>query len=320
MVQAISKTHTLVLTVAGLSEPVARTPHQDYGDTPQEQTHSMRVYNFCLANGQNWQLTPTHKTVDWLERFATIMRLKDAQSNGSPRLIFSREEKKKGWKLHDFGVIKFWSHGKSKDIFCALGEGHDYKLEIFKMLLSLSPVYKSAIERGGLPLHSALVQRNGRGVLLAAKSSTGKSTCCERIPSPWSPVCDDETLIVPDVRNRHQAHPFPTWSDHLCKRAENSWDVQRFFPLSTIFFLEQAERDEVIRLGEGTAAAFINESATQSCRRILRYIPHKEKIAFKKKVFENSSMLAMSVPAFVLRVSLTGKFWDEIERVLPNEG
>jgi SynChlorMet cassette protein ScmC len=184
------------------------------------------------------------------------------------------------------------------------------------MWFSLLCVYNKAIEQGGLPFHSALVQSGGKGVLLAGKGNIGKSTCARRIALPWQAVCDDETLVVRDTAGSYKAHPFPTWSDYLYKRREPTWDVQQSFPLSAIFFLQQAESDEAIPLGGAKAAVCINESATQVCRRNWRGLTYKEEAAFKKKVFENACLLAKAVPVFILHFSLKGKFWKEIEKVL----
>jgi SynChlorMet cassette protein ScmC len=172
------------------------------------------------------------------------------------------------------------------------------------------------MDLGGLPLHAALVERNGMGILLAGHGGAGKSTCCQRLPSSWHALCDDETLVVINEEKQYFAHPFPTWSDYLWKRSERTWNVQKYVPLSAIFLLEQSETDEAIRIGQGQGATFINTLATDVCRRNWRNLDRKEERAQRKQLFQNACELARAVPAFKLRFSLNGRFWEKIEEVL----
>jgi hypothetical protein len=48
----------------------------------------------------------------------------------------------------------------------------------------------------------------------------------------------------------------------------------------------------------------------------LRNLVSEEERAIKEKIFENACALAGTMPAFRLRVSLEGRFWEEMERVL----
>jgi SynChlorMet cassette protein ScmC len=184
------------------------------------------------------------------------------------------------------------------------------------MRLSLYPIYERALNSGGLPFHAGVVERDGKGVLLAAPKNIGKSTCCRRIPRPWNALCDEETLIVQDAQRQYLAHPFPTWSDYLTRGSNRTWNVQRYIPLAAIFFLEQAEADKVIPLGQGEAAALMNQSAMQVCVRNWMNLDGEKMRAFRKKLFDNACELTWAIPIFKLRVSLTGRFWEEMEKVL----
>jgi SynChlorMet cassette protein ScmC len=184
------------------------------------------------------------------------------------------------------------------------------------MRFSLYPIYQQVQDSGGLPLHAGLVEHNGKGVLLAGPKNAGKSTCCRRLPKPWYPLCDEETLIVKVNQERYLAHPFPTWSEYLAKRSEQTWNVHSHVPISSIFFLEQAGFDEAIPLGQGEASVFINQLATQVCCRYWNNLGHEDLRTRKTKLFENVTELAEAVPAFRLRVSLKGRFWEEMEKVL----
>lgn len=283
-----------------------------------------------LANGQRWYLTGTQGAMPWLERLASVMELKACDGNGDPKLIFTRGEApirflalniranlpKRGWKARDFRALQIWSHREVSDVICDIGHGEGYELEILRMWQSLDPIFQRAQYTGGLPFHAALVERNGMGVLLAGSANKGKSTCCRRLQGPWQFLCDDETLVVRDEHKRYLAQPFPTWSDYLFRRSEPTWNVQRHLPLSAIFFLEHAETDDVVPMGEGQTAALVSLAAAEICRRSWMYMDRGRVRALRKKLFDNACELARAVPAFVLRVSLKGRFWEEMEKVL----
>lgn len=290
-----------------------------------------------LANGQGWHLIATEGLGSWVDKLASIMQLRTYDGNGYPKLIFSRREKGKewleepiccldsnlpekfpstGWKTRKSHAIQIWSHCDVPDIFCEIGDEESYELDILRMLLALHPIFESVQYSGGLLFHAALIERNGIGLLLAASGNTGKSTCCRRLPGLWNPVCDDETLVVRDDQKRYLVHPLPTWSDYLMKRSERTWNVEAHVPLAAIFFLEQAEADEVVPIGQGQAAILAYRSVTQVCHRNWMNLNREEVRAYRKKIFDNTSKLARAVPAFKLRVSLKGRFWEEIERVL----
>ena len=294
-------------------------------------------YLLRLANGQGWEIAAAEGVGPWVEKLASIMQLRNCEPNGYPKLIFIRkrphadwwrepvfmltrdiqaEIPRSGWKPQHLESLHLWAHSDVPDVICEMGDEEDYYRDIVRMWLSLSPVYNRALELGGLPLHAALVERNGTGVLLSAAGGTGKSTCCRRIPFPWKVLCDDLVLIVADTHKQYQAHPFPTWSNYLGELSEATWDVQHHLPLSAIFFLEQATTDEVIPVGRGQASALITESSAQIFGIGWRNLIREEERILKQKVFDNACELAKSIPAFRLRVSLNGRFWEEMERVL----
>lgn len=282
----------------------------------------------------------------WLERLASIMELKACEPGTTyPKLIFTqgepgRKEKARmiyeldrsvhkdlpteGWRCHRLRWMQVWFHHDIEDVICDIGyEGcctaddrEKHQRLTMSMWLSLHPIKVKAELLGALPFHAALVKRNGFGVLLAGPGETGKSTCCRRIPSPWQAVCDDETLIIPHHNRQYIVHPFPTWSDHIFRRCEKTWNVQQHLSLSAIFFLEQAKNDEAIEIGQGQAAVKAFRSYMQTLYVLGLRMDREEKLACNKKVFNNACKLAKAVPSFILRVNLAGQFWEEMERVL----
>ncbi len=291
-----------------------------------------------LANGLGWQLITTEGIRPWVEKLASIMKLKVCESSRYPKLIFIRgdsvkyEDKdsifrtikstlvnlpERGWRVHYLGWLQLWSHCDVPDTIWVVVYEANHNLVIESMRLSLYPVYQGAQQSGGFPLHAALVEKNGKGFLLAAPGNTGKSTCCQNIPPSWHALCDDEALVIPDDQQRYSVHPFPTWSNFHRGHSKRSWDIQHHVPLSAIFFLEQADADKAVPIGQGEAAVYINNSASQVLQRIRFYLDSGDVMNFNKKLFENACELAGAIPAFKLHISLNNRFWEEMEKVLP---
>ena len=88
-------------------------------------------------------------------------------------------------------------------------------------------------------------------------------------------------------------------------------------PLVAIFYVEKASSDEVVAIGQEQAAVFINRSSTEVHRTIwLNLGSNGEERRVKTKIFENSCEIARIIPAYAARISLTGRFWEEMEKVL----
>jgi len=292
-------------------------------------------YDLALANGVGWHIRAARGAQVWLKKMATIMELKDPKSDHYPNLLVFRggstpaeiegivrgfsgirkDLPARGWVVHDLGRIRYLSHGEVEDMICAIGDEEGEEMEFEAMQEFLIPVYEGTIESGGLLIHAALMEREGKGVILGGPGGRGKSTCCRRIPEPWHARCDDLTLLVEDHEKRYQAHPFPTWSDYLSKRSAGTWDVQNHVQLSAIFILEQSGHDEVVPVGQSEAAIMITKLATQIYRR--DWWRTKEEVRERKiRIFTNAGQLARNVPAFILRISREGQFWKEMEKVL----
>ena len=296
-------------------------------------------YLLRLGNGQGWLLTSTRGVKSEVGTLARLMGLEPCASKEYPKLVFirggqgkrsyeetiSRRVKKTGgnlrcvgWQAYDLRVFRVWYHDDTPDLICEMR--HDegvYEETILSMRLSLYPIYQQALDSGGLPLHAGLVEHRGKGVLLAAPRNMGKSTSCRRLPSSWRSLCDEEALIVRDAGKRYLVHPFPTWSDYFEKRSKRTWKVNNYVPLTSIFLLEKSTVDEVIPLGQGEATAFVNQLALQMCYRYWADLDPTGMRSRRTKLLENICELARAVPAFKLRVSLNGRFWEKIEAVLP---
>jgi SynChlorMet cassette protein ScmC len=169
---------------------------------------------------------------------------------------------------------------------------------------------------GGVLLHGALAERDGLGVILAAAGGTGKTTASHRLPTPWRSLCDDTTLVVRDPQGSYWAHPWPTWSRFLDGEPGGTWDVPSAVPLKGIFFLARAAEDRVERLGHGHTVSMLVECAGQASMVMALGLGQEELRAHHLERFNNLCALARIMPAHRLHISLTGAFWQEMERTL----
>jgi SynChlorMet cassette protein ScmC len=285
-------------------------------------------YGLFLRDGNNWWITGNDESIKIVDELAFIMKLEECLPDGLPKLILYRSNHslmsselnspnlEAKWKLYNHETANIWHNTSSGDVIS------EFKSDITKidkyiaMWLSLHPIYRQSTQMGGILFHSGLIEYEGRGILLAATGGTGKSTCCRRLPKHWKALCDDESLIVLDKKKKYHVHPFPTWSDYTEERSDNKWDVQCSVPLSAIFFLEQSEKDEAIPIPTKKTPFFITELAIQVLEKNLINKTDEERIGLVREVFNNAFDLAKVISAFHLRVSLNGRFWEEIEKAI----
>ena len=291
-------------------------------------------YPLELADLGAWWLRASPQWQYWLDRLAGFLELEPGPRDGRPAMVFGSEgeffpsnaaapEKDDSWPwgLCELKSFRFAVRPGTAEIFCEIRPrpgDHQFDsemIDVIKMRYIVYPFYLMAIQNGGLPIHGALFEREGRVVLLAASGNTGKSTCCERLPEPWKPLADDAVLVV-KTKEGYRAHPFPTWNDHVKKRADTRWDVQKSYPLDAIFFLEQAAVDSVVPLGQAETTLGLNDAALEGIIAIRAMIGQEWLRRFWLQVLDNSSTMARTLPAYILRVSLTGQFWKEMEKVL----
>ena len=187
----------------------------------------------------------------------------------------------------------------------------------FVNLVRLSLVFaREAQARGGVLIHGALAERDGSGVILVAPGGTGKTTASNRLPAPWRSLCDDTTLVVRDPQGKYWAHPWPTWSRFLEGGPGGTWDVQYAVPVKGIFFLTQAIEDRMERVGPGQAVSLLGEFVRQVSAFMAPGLRQEELRALHLERFNNLCALTRVVPAYLLHISLTGAFWQEIEQAL----
>ena len=298
----------------------------------------MNHYSLSINDGVLWCLSATTNAYEWLSKFAAILQLDFNSSVCFENkflhlhfIIWDQNVEISNTKKHQHPILKPFSSIKNNyrnfpsvrisrngesDYHCEIITPSDERSAVLSMSYAIDSIYERAMTGGGFPFHSALLEMNGNGYLVAGPGGTGKSTCCARIPVHWNALCDDEVLIVRDKDGHYYCHPFPTWSDYIKDRAKNTWNVQHHVPLKAIFYLEQSDTDQIIPLGRGVTATRTYESAEQICMRYWIHGTTEENRREKRLVFENACDMAQKIPAYTLRATLHGRFWEEMERVI----
>jgi len=292
-------------------------------------------YSLYLSDGNNWWITSDENNLQILEKFADIMQLRESQSNGLPKFIFfstKKDDKKvksdilhtesnfsdfeNGWESFNMIFSRIWHRSDDPDTVCEVRDNLQDTHEYLVMWDSVKAIFMRSFQMKGFPFHAGLVEYKEQGIILSADAGIGKSTCCRRLPKHWKPLCDDESLAVLDKNRGYVVHPFPTWSEYLTEQAENKWDVQYSVPLSAIFFLEKSEKDEATPISVRQASIFITNSTVHVLNKLCLSMIYDERLKFIRDIFNSAYELATVVPVFRLRVSLNGRFWEEIEKVL----
>jgi SynChlorMet cassette protein ScmC len=294
-------------------------------------------YRLGLVNRMAWHIRADEASLPLAEDLRRILKLKpDAPKPDSRLLLICRQEgapggsgplssvpaaarehglPREGWTPEEHGVLRLWFHAERPDVICETVGGPGRELDIIRMQLMLKAVYHGVRQAGGFPLHAALVEHEGAGILLAGQGCAGKSTCCRRLPDTWKVLCDDQILALPHG-SRYVAHPLPTWSEHFAGNVSLGWAIESHAPLAAVFFLEQSPTDAVVPMGQGRAASYATQLAAEVLRSTWSERERLNEATLRKGLFQDVCAFAKQVPAYQLKVSLEGAFWTEMERVL----
>ncbi len=282
-----------------------------------------------------WAFEASGAAENWLKSFAGAMGIAPSEASANRCIHFEVMSRRTGdffgphlhqrakaqwsgeWKLREFQDMVFFEHPALSEIICEIASGVDGPAQAHQMRRALLPVYIDALLKGGHPVHGALVEIDGSGVILAGRSGAGKSTASRRLPLPWKVLGDDLCLVMPDSDGGYRAHPLPTWSAFI----EGGGMCRSCFtvPLEAVFFLGQSLEDQCLHMNRNAAAIAMATSTIEVFRSIDSEFPRKEEPDVKKALYINASSMALKIPAFHLRLNRTGRFWERIEEVLNNE-
>lgn len=270
-------------------------------------TQSSRI--LALANGIRW-LIRAHddEATKIVAEFGKAMRLGPAQGQGRRMLVAVDDRSPVAGKIP--------VAGNRDPVRCVLSPPENVDMLTIQMMYLSLVVARDTQTRGGLLLHGALAERDGSGIILAGPGTVGKSTASRRLPYPWRSLCDDTCLVVRDGEDRYWAHPWPTWSEFYEGGSGGTWDVQQAVPLHAVFFLKQSLKDRAEAINSSQAQAMLLESTEQVSRSMTRKCSDEEIWSLRAEQIQAAAAIARAVPAHMLHISLTGKFWEEIEKAL----
>jgi SynChlorMet cassette protein ScmC len=304
---------------------------------PSKDNHKDCGYSLVVGDGSSWRLSGDPGARDWLESLAAVLKLQSGNGRfcssihfvisrsrwGWPRnpkaildRIPGRCSSTSGWKCREFPRLRLWYQADSPDVICELRPPKNRTDSILTMSYAMQGFYYGLALRGGFPLHSALVEKDGIGILLVGNEGIGKSTCCRRLPNSWNVIADDSVVIVPGPDSTFLAHPFPTWSELLNCGQNIAWDVQRPIRLGVTMFLGRADEMEIKPLGQGRAAAMMAASASYVCNvgwQGPNVLAHS---GLRRRLFLNACAPATSVRSFSLKLSPDGAFWEKIQEAI----
>ena len=243
---------------------------------------------------------------------ARAMRLEEGPCQGRKVFVYTGEQDISKPKIH----IPADEH---EPILCTINPYDTEDLLYIQVEQVAQAVAADVICRGGALIHGGLCSLNGHGAIMAGRGGIGKTTASGRLPAPWISYCDDSSLIIPNrcgtTSNTYIAHPWPTWSRFYWGGAGGNWSVEEKIPLAILFFLSQTESDHLEPLDKYQAKSMLIdtiEHVTRSSRK-----KDKDKEDFVLQCIKSAGNIATAVPAYRLGVSLTGKFWREMEGVMP---
>ncbi len=163
------------------------------------------------------------------------------------------------------------------------------------------------IDRGGGVLHAGLARSPKRTYLFAAPSGGGKSTALARLPSSWKVEADDAVLIWPGRGMTVQASPLPTWSVMSGRSPKPAWLSRwrpgRAFRVDEIVILEKAQYLKRSKLGAAEAAPMLYRALCDHPE------TNRARHMHRRDLFIAACAAARALPASVLRLGLTDRFW-----------
>jgi SynChlorMet cassette protein ScmC len=268
--------------------------------------------NLDLADGQRWLIRPVDdEAASIVAELGKVMRLSPACASGEKRreLCVAVCEEPDGSDRSDAEA--------RGTVVCRLAAPTDRNMRVLQIERIPGAIAREALVRGGLLLHGALAEYRGSGFVLAGPSRVGKSTASRRLPLPWRLLCDDMTLVVRDGAGRFWAHPWPTWSRFRDNGPGGSWAVEHAIPLRAVFFLAQSPSDQLEPVHVTQATALTLESAVTILQEAYDLADEDAARVLIRQGVDAAKALALATPAFSLKLSPDGRFWEKIEGVLP---
>jgi SynChlorMet cassette protein ScmC len=290
------------------------------------------VVGLSLANGMRLGLMPgdglAYSFISHLIEIMQLKRIADPTFTVILRIegqepypicketAFKERGTKSGSILRENSILELFFDEEEKTAICIMNANFNEEPFFIQMRYLSALISSIALNRGCLFIHGGLAEKGGIGVIFAGKSGSGKTTAVNRMPAPWKPLCDESTFIVPDDQGVFWAHPMPTHSRFIEEGQGGIWNVQHSVPLKGIFFLAQDNNEQLVPLNRTNSAYLINQFAYEAMVSLFGWCDIEARKAIFMQILSNSSAVAQEVPAYILRLSLTGPFWNDVDRAI----
>ena len=272
-----------------------------------------------------WTLTADPEVSDWMHHFGSIMGLtktstrKGGQISIIPdgRKVEEGHELKNGRLIHNY-YGKYLFCPDTMDIVVSLSPEaiHDTKARSMSFKTLMITLTYGMQNQGAIMLHAATLVRDNEAVLVAASSGGGKSTTASRLPSPWHAPGDECCIVLPGDGD-YYLFALPTWSQVLeDTERKKIWNTQKSYKLKAFCVLIQDTHDAMERIGVAQSIAAITGSARQATYIQLDKSGKDINQDFFSGCYRIAERMIQDIPIYILRTTLTGRFWEEIEREL----
>lgn len=284
----------------------------------------VEAFQLRLRNGQTWHIIGYGEQYGLARKLAHVMNLQAADANETAQQLIFVNATDPSLKRYDSRNVVFsdrqqrvrvWWQPDETSVHVEVLTLHFDADRYFALRMGVQMIHHLNSLQGGLPLHCALTELDGAGVVLAAKSGTGKTTCCQRFPDYWHVLGDDEALLS-KTDTGFVAQAIPTWSHYILGEGYLTWQTEYSVPVRAIFFLEQAEQDSVMPLSKAVGGVRLYGAVNPVYHTFWKDLERPQGIVYRTVLFNNACDMVHDVPAFVLQVSRHGRFWQNIEEVL----
>lgn len=191
-----------------------------------------------------------------------------------------------------------WSDGMS----AALGRFHYH--------LPWNVIIDDMILRGGLPVHGALAEYAGQGLLFVAPPGGGKTTTMATAPPGWNVLSDDAALIWPDRADMWTASPLPSWTELSSADRTPRTDPGRTCRLRGLVLLNKAKRIDLDKIAPVKALPALYRAVGEYPVLVMT------EVDCRSHAFRLASHLVRTLPCWRLDLPLGGHIWPHLEGVL----
>lgn len=163
-------------------------------------------------------------------------------------------------------------------------------------------------------MHGALMERNGKAVVLSGPSGIGKSTTARRMSEHFRILADDCLLLYRDGEG-WAARPLPTWSVYLFSKTELvPCDISSVYPVSHLLILGRGE-DKYTPLAPETALVGMATAFTDMVQWHLSNFPDELCRKLRDAALDAAAAVVRGIPCGALQLTLD----SDVFRVLPEE-